>query len=233
MATPENDHLALLKSAARTKHLFRPHSPDYVRGLVGLVRGTGNRVDYKLPLNDGRLPRRFIRQEPWEIEYLYMLGRRARAGILETGRYNGGSALIFSLANDRVPIVSIDIAPQDDKRLLSLLSGLKVGSNLKLIVGDSQRTKYPEIGDVDLLFVDGDHSFDGCYSDLTNWYGNVLPGGSIVLHDCYFGNEVQDAVLQFIDRHDVEIVVSPYKLAEHGRYPEGSLCHLRKRLARS
>lgn len=36
----------------------------------------------------------------------------------------------------------------------------------------------------DLLFIDGDHSKDGCLLDLNLWVPKVKPGGIILVHDC-------------------------------------------------
>jgi predicted O-methyltransferase YrrM len=183
---------------------------------------------YRVP-DKSTLPRNFIRLEPWEIEYLFALASRAEKRIVETGRYNGGSCFVMSCANAEVPIHSIDIAPQDDDRLRTLLSEHGVGQNIDLVVGDSQKGEYPDIQDIDLLFIDGDHSYDGCLADLEQWFPRVVPGGHVVLHDCYFGTQVQSAVLNFVERHEVEIVQTPFKSASHWRFPTGSLAHFRKR----
>ena len=157
-----------------------------------------------------------------------MVASRAEIGILEIGRLEGGSTLLLSAANKDIPIHSIDIAPEDDENLQSILKRLNVGKNVKLIVGDSQETKYQEIGDIDLLFIDGDHSHKGCLNDLENWWDSVVPGGHVILHDCYFGRGVQDAVIGFAKSHEVRFVTSPYIVREHRRYPSGSFCHLIK-----
>ena len=204
------DDLSILLSGARTKHL----SP------------------YNLTLPVSHLiPKDFIRQEPWEIEYLFMLAKRAKSGILETGRWNGGSALVFKYANKNIPIYSIDIAPQNDTYFLTLLQKNNLSSdNLHLIVGDSQNSKYAEIKKYDLLFIDGDHSYNGCLNDLKNWFDGLEVGGHVVLHDCYFGCEVQDAVLDFTKDKNVRFFSSPYipSYLSHKRLPNGSLCHFQK-----
>jgi predicted O-methyltransferase YrrM len=38
-------------------------------------------------------------------------------------------------------------------------------------------------GEVDLVFIDGDHSEAGCETDWLDWSGFVAPGGHVVLHD--------------------------------------------------
>jgi hypothetical protein len=37
--------------------------------------------------------------------------------------------------------------------------------------------------DIDLLFIDGDHSYEGCKTDLISWLPWVRPGGWIAFHD--------------------------------------------------
>jgi len=221
-------NVELLKSACRTKHLFLPRAPQWLRSIISAIFGSRNRIDYRVA-KASTIPPEFIRQEPWEIEYLYMMAKHARIGILETGRFNGGSTVIEALANTEVPIYSIDYAPQNDDFLVSKLRELEVGANVHLIVGDSQNTRYEHIDRYDLLYIDADHSYKGCLNDLVNWWDQLVIGGHILLHDCYFGCEVQDAAIEFIKGHDVEIVVSPYKSHEHRRYPQGSLCHLVKK----
>ena len=65
-----------------------------------------NKRAFVLPASS-ELPRDFIRMEPWEIEYLFMLATMASKGALEIGRLNGGSAFVMACANDAIPIFSI------------------------------------------------------------------------------------------------------------------------------
>lgn len=37
--------------------------------------------------------------------------------------------------------------------------------------------------DLDFLFIDGDHSWDGIDHDWNNWSRFVVPGGIVALHD--------------------------------------------------
>jgi hypothetical protein len=41
--------------------------------------------------------------------------------------------------------------------------------------------------EVDLLFIDGDHSPAGCELDWSSWHGFVAPGGRVVFHDARAG----------------------------------------------
>lgn len=188
-----------------------------------------NMRDYSLPRRRS-LPENFIRQEPWEGEYLYYLASRCREGIVETGRFQGGSTFLMACANLSVPIYSIDIAPQNDAFLKEQFQKFSVGKNVELIVGDSQKTKYPQIKKFDMLFIDGDHSYQGCTNDLENWFGELSHGGHVVLHDCYAGCDVKESVIDFINKHrdEVQVIISPYKNRQHWFYPEGSFAHFIK-----
>jgi predicted O-methyltransferase YrrM len=224
----------LFGASCRRKHV----SPGFPRSLAASMRGAlsgksakGTRVrrPYPLPSSSG-LPRDFIRLDPWEMDYLFALAASARRGILETGRFNGGSLFLMAWANRQAPLFSIDIAPQDDERLREYFRRFQIGSNVTLIVGDSQHARDPQVGPVDLLFVDGDHSYAGCLNDLTNWWPLVVPGGHVVVHDCYAGSEVQPATIDFIDNHEVVVVQPPFIHSVHLNNACGSLAHFRKPL---
>lgn len=241
------DLLDELLGATRTKHLryngqgfFRGGVLRSIRVLLGSRTGrVRNRFaeirgafDSKKPLV--RLPRSrvlppgLVRLDPWEMEYLFALARQAKLGIVETGRFLGGSALVLASGAPWVPIWSIDISPQNDASLKQLMHELQIGDNVDLIVGDST-SENPNIGAFDLLWIDGDHSLAGCTADIKRWWPRLSPGGSMILHDCYLGCEVLDAVSMFLaEAHDAEIVTGAVNARAHFRSPAGSICHIRK-----
>jgi len=173
------------------------------------------------------LPERFIHLSPKEGEYLFQVAMHAKLGIVEIGRMKGGSAFLLARANNTVPIYSVDIAPKDDEYLARQLSNHIEGGakNVKLIVGDSQTTNYPEVEKIDLLFIDGDHSYEGCKKDLYNWLPKLVPGGHILFHDCY-NEDVQRCIHEFISTHNCRIILSPYKSEFYAFTPYGSIAHL-------
>jgi predicted O-methyltransferase YrrM len=113
-------------------------------------------------------------------------------------------------AHGGIPICSIDLAPRDDDRLRQFFLENKVGENVELIIGDSHRDSFVQIGQYDLLFIDGDHSYDGCLADLESFFPSLVGGGHLLLHDCVAENEVQQDVLDFLSRYDLAIVRSAY-----------------------
>ncbi|ORE94824.1 class I SAM-dependent methyltransferase [Aurantimonas sp. 22II-16-19i] len=206
-------------ASVRTKHIRKP-SDNGPKMLA-------NKRPYTLP-KDTEIEREFIRMEPWEAEYLFRIAERSKIGILETGRLHGGSTLLLSCAAPTVPIWSIDLAPRDDEKLLEIFQSLQIGANVELIVGDSRKTRYPSITGFDVLWVDGDHSYEGCMDDLENWIDLMRPGGHILVHDSYPGQPVMDAVAEFSRRSDVETIVPAFRTSEHWWHPAGSLAHLMK-----
>jgi hypothetical protein len=97
-----------------------------------------------------------------------------------------------------------------------------------LVVGNSRRDDLPEIGAFDLLFVDGDHSYEGCLADLERFVPRLEPRGQIVLHDCRAESDVQRAVLDFAAGAPLEVVRSPHVPRRHWLTPYGSIAHFVK-----
>ena len=149
----------------------------------------------------------FIRLCPWETECLYQYSAMSKKGIVEIGRYNGGSTLLFSLSNPTTNIISIDINPQNDGRLDNVFQKLGVGANVELIVDDASnysRSLKMRENSFDFLFIDGDHSYEACLRDIQNFYPHLETGGLIAFHDSYPdmpGNGVFQAILDFSSNH--------------------------------
>lgn len=126
--------------------------------------------------------------------------------IVEIGAEFGMSASLFcKYAYHGVKIYSIDLFPHT---LLPThqanLTAAGFGGRSKQIQGDSAQVGTAwQLGGVDLLFIDGDHSYAGVKRDIAAWIPHVKPGGVVVFHDAapptnhsphYLHNEVQKAI---------------------------------------
>jgi predicted O-methyltransferase YrrM len=165
----------------------------------------------------------FIRMCPWETETFFELfTAHAKIGAIEVGRFNGGSTLAMAMGSQTTPIVSIDIAPQNDQALVQIMQKMNVGFNVKLAVGDSKAftPKRPDGSDheFDFLLIDGDHSRQACLADITTWWPRLMPGGLMVLHDCYASLDkescentqgVLEATLEFLRNNSCTILSHP------------------------
>lgn len=128
-----------------------------------------------------------------EAALLFRLVRsKPAAQILEIGRWYGGSAFLFAVASDQDSIVtSIDIAPQDDRLLQTALERNDLSHKVKLLV-DNAHDAEVRPGFYDLIFVDGDHSYEGVARDYQHWKKAVKPGGHLAFHNAARGRAHAD-----------------------------------------
>ena len=51
---------------------------------------------------------------------------------------------------------------------------------------------------IDLLFIDADHSYEGCLKDIKAWVPKLRPGAMVIFHDYGWAEGVQRAVAEYI-----------------------------------
>jgi len=127
--------------------------------------------------------------------------------IFEIGCLYGGMTAVMGLANPRASLITIDDFswhPADDVATSAELlyaNMQKVGvKNVELIQGDSREIGKNWSSPIDLLWIDGGHSFDYVYQDICNF---GIHAEVIALHD--YGNpawtSIRQAVEKFIAGH--------------------------------
>jgi predicted O-methyltransferase YrrM len=137
------------------------------------------------------------------VRLLNIVKERNVGKVLEVGTANGGTIFFFSqLAADNGAIASVDVPnrffgygyPAWRARIYG--SFPKQGQDFQLVRGDShaQETfqKAKEAmrgGNIDFLFIDGDHSYEGVKKDFEIYGQLVKQGGVIAFHDIVDGNE--------------------------------------------
>lgn len=73
-------------------------------------------------------------------------------------------------------------------------------SNVTIHYGDANKiVKECDAETIDTLFIDGDHTFDGCLEDFINWYAKVKPGGRIIFHDYGRPTKEHEGVTRAVD----------------------------------
>jgi predicted O-methyltransferase YrrM len=128
------------------------------------------------------------RLEHDEAAHLFRLvSRLGSPEAVEIGRFRGGTTLILAAAGARVRSIDIDAAraETDGPELTRVLDRLGLRDRVEIVVADS-RTLPAEPGSVDLVFVDGDHSYEGARGDVDHWWPALRVGGHLVLHDAVF-----------------------------------------------
>jgi len=128
-----------------------------------------------------------------EAALLYRLARDVESGpIAEIGRFKGGSTMVFATAlpvgvelwsYDFHVALRPDMPGADlDAELRAALERYGLEGKVHVLVADS-RTADPPPGELELLFIDGDHSYEGAKADFDRWSAFVRPGGHVLIHD--------------------------------------------------
>jgi predicted O-methyltransferase YrrM len=161
-----------------------------------------------------------------EAALLYRLTRRVAEGdaVIEIGRFKGGSTLLLATAlPEGAELWSYDLhvalrpdltGPQLDAELSTALERYGLDRRVHLVVGDS-RTVEPPARPCALVFVDGDHSYEGARADHERWSELVPTGGHLLFHDAVdvggYGNHYP-GVARFVaemERVDARFVRRP------------------------
>ncbi|MGE4552464.1 MAG: class I SAM-dependent methyltransferase [Desulfovibrionaceae bacterium] len=170
---------------------------------------------------------------PQDIRFLMEIGRQAppNAAILEIGSWMGGSSI--ALANGLMAsrnlggvIYAVDTWMgssehqkfdfiQDDAMYEMFLDNIR--KNLAHLFVRPVRAPSLEAagqfrdGGLDVVFIDGDHSYTCCLEDLEAWYPKVKPGGLVLGHDYWpqTNNGVCRAAREFAGRHGVTLLEPP------------------------
>jgi predicted O-methyltransferase YrrM len=112
--------------------------------------------------------------------------------VAEIGRFKGGTTLMLASAlPEGAELWSYDLhvalradlsGAQLDSELEAALSRYGLTERVHLVVGDS-RTAEPPPRPCALIFVDGDHTYEGARADYERWREFLAAGGDLLFHD--------------------------------------------------
>lgn len=124
--------------------------------------------------------RGLIRQGFDEAALLWKAAKSTAGNILEIGRNFGGSTVLLAVAGVGREIYSIDNRAHEDNACKNFLARPENKQRVHLLVTDSRKT-LPDVS-FGLLFIDGDHSFEGVLADvLAHWNSLQSRNGKIAL----------------------------------------------------
>lgn len=191
--------------------------------------------------------RGIIRQNFDEAALLWRAVQNSGGPILEIGRRHGGTTVLLVEASVDRPVTSIDLAPEHHPACAEYFRGVQNDGSkrLTLLIGDS-RVAIPDAS-FGLLFIDGDHSYEGVRDDIIAHWGSLaaIDGkpALAVFHDAipnpgleHLGKEnhcegVLRACRELLAMGCVQIVESAgssvvmEKLAELPEHPFGAAVH--------
>lgn len=152
------------------------------------------------------------------------------ARYLETGSYLGCSALLVALHSNAI-VWAHDIwvtdwselkgcpPPEVKDYFYEFYSAVKKNGLENRVIpirGDSLYTVgIHDDNSIDLAFVDGDHSYEGCLGDLKAVLPKMKPDGVILAHDCIENSAPLRAVIDFAKDNslNVEIIQGSWGMA--------------------
>jgi predicted O-methyltransferase YrrM len=129
-----------------------------------------------------------------EAALLYRLAKHVppEGVFVEIGRFKGGSTLLVASAlAGGAELWSYDLhvairpdltGPQLDAELRTALDRYDLTGKVQLVVGDS-RVAEPPPRPPHVVFVDGDHTYEGARADHERWSELLAPGGHLLFHD--------------------------------------------------
>ena len=147
-------------------------------------------------------------QKPAELQQLieFMQGRAKPKNMLEIGTAKGGTLWLWcQLAHPQARIISVDLPdgpfgggyqPEDIPRLLTYSTNHQW---IQLFRGDSHNPqmfrsvkRFLNGEKLDLLFIDGDHTYEGVKEDWDTYSPLVAENGIVVFHDIVEHTAVPD-----------------------------------------
>lgn len=147
--------------------------------------------------------------------FAYNATKLGSGTVVEIGAYRGGSTIALALGIQeagRGKVTSIDphlpatgiyggnFSQEDHRIYLENLERFGVASWVDHLCTDSRAAANDWTSPIDLLWVDGDHSYEGVASDITLWTSFVRDHGIVIFDDVEPGSEVEAAIrdhLQF------------------------------------
>jgi predicted O-methyltransferase YrrM len=123
---------------------------------------------------------------------------------LEIGCYAGGSASLL-LSRENTNVFSIDLGiPINYKEVMKNITKTNTKNNkYHYILGDSQTKETKNnllklIDSVDILFIDGDHSYNGVTKDF-KFYSPLVKSGGYIIFDDYNDHQYSPEVKVAVD----------------------------------
>ena len=145
-----------------------------------------------------------------ERETLYNLAKSLKGGsvIVEVGSHLGATSCMLALANKNNKVYCVDTWRNDGQMpdptkdtFLEFKNNTKDFSNITALRGTSEEVVKNFNEKIDLLFIDGDHSYDGVKRDVLNWIPKCKEDAIVAFHDVGPVGSIEYGVTKVIDEY--------------------------------
>jgi SAM-dependent methyltransferase len=206
----------------------RPQSGDFSNTAPEIA-------DFAMPPLDGM-------QTEARLRFLHGVvttyGRASTKKALEIGCYKGSSTVVLAQACARIGVdslTSLDLftgTPSWGQKFDTMAQARRridefgVGAIVRLERGDSKTAPWTEM--VDILHIDGDHTYEAVRSDIRRFTPCLVPGGIVIFDDYDPAHPgVEAAVDEFLSAHPEFEIAARHDDGDSG----GSLCVRKKKLS--
>ena len=133
---------------------------------------------------------------------LESIGERDR--VLEIGTFQGSTVSYWASRKPNACFLSVDnfawVGDGTRKGNAAKWVENQCTPNMHLFIGTAQDlSQIVDRGHFDVVFIDGDHSYDGVRKDLLTAHAMLTPGGHIMGHDYMTDNPGQDGVTRAVN----------------------------------
>ena len=167
------------------------------------------------------------------IEWMHKYFKNREVKIAELGVFKGINAERFltMLNVEELHLIDLWITPDNlkmqynyDAFYKNVCEKFKDSSNIKLLREDTvSASKHYVDNYFDIVYVDADHSYEGCKRDIEAWYPKVKKGGVLVGHDYYCCGGVYKAVNEKFDSKFVKIFWDAVGMYDKRKYGEWAI----------
>lgn len=102
--------------------------------------------------------------------------------VVQIGAWKGVSSSVLLATRPDIHLYSVDIKPSQEEFETVEKLGLN-SDRLERLLGDSGKVGLDWNIEADMLYIDGDHRYNGIMADCKAWLGKVKKGAPVVFHD--------------------------------------------------
>ena len=122
--------------------------------------------------------------------------KKSNSVLLEIGRKYGGSTTLMASALKNGHLYSIDIIMHDC--VSQYVKEFK--NNITFITADTKDIKWDK--PVDLVFIDGDHSYKGVQNDIIKFLPYINKNGYAIFHDIIGKKSILQPLINQLTKHN-------------------------------